>query len=213
MYYWREQYFLGLKATAAAALKESAKWQDYGTFCLEYERGLRQQAFRVLERFMHSMEREPFNERRQFVSWLMSAAYRHDGRHMLIPHPLRIRVVEPTLLEWTIVEPDCSEPHRWLGGREHLARAVELDPDDQIALREFIVCLLSEVGYATHELPVGLLGSALTVLETLEKVETLLPSLSSDDDGATYAAEVLEERAAIHEYLAGGTRIDPEELL
>jgi hypothetical protein len=47
---------------------------------------------------------------------------------MLVPHPLHVRVVEPTLLEWTEVEPGCSEPHRCLGGYEHLKRAIELAP-------------------------------------------------------------------------------------
>jgi hypothetical protein len=200
VFYWREEYFQDLKAAADAA-NASAKWTDYGTFCLEYERGLRHQAFAVLGRFIHSMELEPFAERRQFVSWLMSIAHGRKAGHMLIPHPLKIRVVEPTLLEWTVVEPTCSEPHRWLGGYEHLEKAIELDPADQIALREFVVCLLSQVNYATHELPVGYLGSALKDMDTLNRAEVLLPRISSDNDRTAYAADVAEQKALIHEYL------------
>lgn len=195
MFYWREEYFNDLKDAAADA---SAKWSDYSAFCLEYERGLRRQAFAVLERFIHSMEAEPFADRRRFVSWLMSIAYGREARHMLIPHPLQIRVVEPTLLEWTVVEPACSEPHRWLGGFEHLEKAIELDPADQIALREFVICLLSRVDYATHHLPVGYLGSAL---EVLQRAESLLAGISCESDRFAYVAEVAEQKALIHEYL------------
>jgi hypothetical protein len=147
------------------------------------------------------MEREPFIERRRFVSWLMETAEGQEGRHMLIPYPLKIRVVEPTLLEWVEVEPCSSEPHRWIGGHEHLEKAVELDPADHIALKKFIIVLLSQVSYATHELLGGYLGSVSEDLTTLSKIEALLPRLTSEDDRAAYAADIAEERYAIHEHL------------
>lgn len=81
------------------------------------------------------------------------------GNNMMIPHLLKVRVVEPTLLEWSLVEPLNSEPLRWLGDPESLERAVALDPTDQIALKKFVLVLLSQVGMATHELPHGYIGS------------------------------------------------------
>jgi hypothetical protein len=201
MHYWRKQYFETLKNAAAASMSKSANWQDYADFCLKYERGFRGQAFLILERFIVRMEREPFIERRRFVSWLMETAEGQKGQHMLIPHPLKIRVVEPTLLEWVAVEPSSSEPHRWIGGHEHLEKAVELDPADHIALKKFIIILLSQVSYATHELPGGYLGSVSEDLATLSKIEALLPRLASEDDRAAYAADIAEERYAIHEHL------------
>jgi hypothetical protein len=131
----------------------------------------------------------------------MSIAARRKAKHMLIPHPLKIRIVEPTLLEWTVVEPTCAEPHRWIGGHEHLQRAIDLDPADQVALREYVICLLSQVDYATHELPFGYLGSAVKDLEILNSVDVLLPRMSNDSDRAAYAAEAAEQKALIHEYL------------
>jgi hypothetical protein len=200
MHYWRKHDFEALRKAAASSREQSPKWQDYADFCLDHERGLRDQAFSVLERFIKSMEREPFAERRHFVSWLMEISDR-EGDHLLIPYPLKIRIVEPTLLEWTEVEPANSEPHRWIGDNEHLEKAVELNPADHIAVKKLFIALLSQIGYATHELPFGYLGSASEDLAKLDKIETLLPQLRGEDDRAAYAVDIAEERYAIHEYL------------
>ena len=113
---------------------------------------------------------------------------------MLVPHPLHVRVVEPTLPEWTEVEPGCSEPHRWLGGYEHLKRAIELAPDDELARRKLLVLILGRVGFASYELPVGYLSAAHEDLTALSEAEVLLQGLSSDDDRRQLAAEIAEER-------------------
>ena len=88
MWFWREDYFRTLTDVACEAAKLS-KWEDYAAFCSEYERGLRAQAFTTLARFMLALERAPFAERREFVSWLMHATDGTSGVHMAVPHPLR----------------------------------------------------------------------------------------------------------------------------
>ena len=125
MHYWREDYFETLRKAAADAVCESPGWQDYADFCLDYERGLRSQAFLTLGRFISRIEHEPLRERRRFVSWLMRASDEQKDDHMLVPHPLRVRIVEPTLLEWTMADPQNSGPHRWIGGREYWGKPVD----------------------------------------------------------------------------------------
>lgn len=202
MHFWRKHYFQTLKDVAAEASK-SAEWADYAVFCLEYERGLRRTAFATLERFMASLEHAPFPERRRFVSWLMQTVDGREGQHMLVPHPLRLRVIEPTLLEWTEVEPGCSEPYRWLGGYEHLKRAVELQPEDELARRKLIASILGRVGFVTHELPVGYIGTPHDDLAALREAEALLQELSGDEERRQFAAQIAEERALIGKYLRG----------
>jgi len=200
MYYWRKDYFETLNHAASSA-NSIASWPEYARFCLEYERGLRRQAFAILQGFISNMEREPFAERRRFISWLLMMAEGREGQHLLIPNPLQIKVVEPTLLEWTQVEPLCAEPHRWLGDREHLEHALELDPNDQIARRRLIIKIMSCIDYATHELPLGYLGSAVEDLAIIERVEGLLIDLTNDRDRTSLAAFIAEEKTAIQEYL------------
>jgi len=200
MHFWRKKYFQTLKEAATEA-SGSADWGDYAAFCAEYERGRRPQAFNSLERFMGTIERAPFAARRRFVSWLLHRADGREGQNMLVPFPLRLRVVEPTLLEWIEVEPGCSEPHRWLGGYEHLKRALELAPEDELARRKLVALILAKVGMSTHELPIGYLGVAHKELEALSEAERLIKNLSNDDYRIQFAAKIAEQRVLIEEYL------------
>jgi hypothetical protein len=93
-----------------------------------------------------------------------------------------------------------------LGGEEHLTRAIELDPHDQIALRRLVVHILGLVDFATRELPYGYLGSAADDLVALERAEGLLENLSDENDRAVFANEVKLETDLIKEYLRKGNR-------
>jgi hypothetical protein len=196
--YWRREYFQTLKDVADAA-RQCPEWAEYANFCREYESGLREQAFVTLERFVSALERAPFSERRRFVSWLMHTTDGTSGRHMTVPHPLQLRVVEPTLVEWTAVDPKCSEPHRWLGGYEHLKSALEIDPRDELAIQKLIVLILGSVG--TQELPDRYVGEPRLDLVALEEAEELLHGLSSDNERRQLAEAIQEERSLIRRYL------------
>ena len=198
MHHWREDYFQTLKDVAAEA-RTFPEWADYANFCAEYEKGLRSRALTVLERFISSLECAPFAERRRFVSWILNRAEGREGGHMLVPHPLHRRVVEPTLLEWTLVEAQCAEPHRWLGDYEHLKLAIKLDPEDQQARKKLVIRILSRVG--TSELPDRYIGSPGEDLVLLNEAETLLQGLRSDEDRKRLSASITEERALIRGYL------------
>jgi hypothetical protein len=200
-YYWRKDDFDSLKRVSEAAERESAGWQDYADFCLKLEKGLRHEALLLLERFIVHLEREPFIERRRFVKWLMGITGGQKGRRTLLPHPLVIRIIEPTLLEWVEVHPEDSEPHRWIGDPEHLEKAIELDPTDHIAAKRLVIALLSQIDYATHELPFGYLGIASEDFAKLARIEALLPTLANDEDRASFTVAVAEERGAIEAYL------------
>ena len=137
MHHLYDQYFRDLKDAAIEV--DSFGWTGYAAYCLEYESGLRANAFATLGTFIKVTTKASFTERRRFVSWLSAFADERKGRDRLIPYPLRKKVIEPTLDEWVQREPQCPEPHRWLGGRDHLERALELVPTDQIAIRKLVV--------------------------------------------------------------------------
>ena len=114
MRYWRKGYFETLRSVAKAA-STVPEWEDDSAFCEKYETGLRQDAFTILNRFISSYEPEAFEKRRRFVSWLSHLTFGRAGRHMAIPQPLQIRIVEPTLLEWTLVRGRTNLTCGWAG--------------------------------------------------------------------------------------------------
>jgi hypothetical protein len=189
-----------LKDVAAEASK-APEWSDYATFCLEYEEGFRKRAFTILDQFISTYERAPFLDRRRFVSWILSQAEGRQGRHMLLPHSLNVRLIEPTLLEWTIVEPACSEPHRWLGGYEHLRQAIELDPDDELARRKLIICIMSRVSLDVDDLPKGYLRAPKEDLAALAEAEELVPALQNEQFRDYIAVQIRLDRKRIEDYM------------
>ena len=200
MWHWRDDYFKTLKELSATAAKVP-EWADYATFCSQYEHGLRTQAFGILETFISKLERLSFSDRRRFVSWLLAATDGAPGQHMAVPHPLKIRIVEPTLVEWTAVEPHCSEPHRWLGGYEHLRCAVETDPTDEVARRKLIGLILGNVDYSTHELPRGYMGEPNHDLASLREAEELIRGLTTEENRKEFTKDVEVQRLLIEGYL------------
>lgn len=199
MWYWRESSFKTLKDVAAEASK-TAEWADYAEYCVEQDRGLRRQALKVLDRFISRLKVAPLSERQKFVSWLFHISHARDGEHLLMPYPLRKQIVEPTLSEWSESDPTASEPHRWLGGYDHLKHAIQLNPFDEIARRKFIDCILQSVEQATHELPFGYLGSPHDDLALLREAETALLDLPAEDERNRIAARISEERKWIEGY-------------
>jgi len=175
-------------ASEARAIPE---WSDYATFCEKYDRGLRSEAFTLLEGFIGFMERAPFVERRRFVIWLLERLERMNGGkiqspHKALPHPLASRIVQPTLEEWTQVEPACDEPHVWLGRYENLKRAIELNPNNDQARRKLITLIRGSVSMAAHELPFGYgyYGDPQEGIASLDEAEGLFVGWSAQRKGA-----------------------------
>ncbi len=201
MLFWRQKSFEDIKTVAALAAAQPNGWADYANYCLEQERGLRSRAFECLEKFILAMEKAPFDERRRFISWLLHVVEGRNYPQQLIPHPLKLRLVEPTLLEWTMVEPNCAEPHIWLGDQEHLEKALSLDPMNYLAKRKFVRYLLNQLNYATHELPWGYLGSPHEDLLLIQRAKSLVQELPDENERGSFSSTFDELQTAIHEYL------------
>jgi hypothetical protein len=209
MLHLRDKYFQSLREVASLA-RTTPEWSDYATFCEKYEQGLRNDAFTILKSFINFLEHAPFAERRRFVSWLLPRADGREGQHMLVPHPLSHRIVEPTLKEWAQTEPLCAEPHFWLGGYDNLKLALELTPDDEVIRRKLVAWILNRVDFATHELPTGYIGKPSEDIAALDEAEEVLAGLPSDMERTEFAAEVSEQRNLIQAYLQSRrTRVPP----
>ncbi len=140
------------------------------------------------------------------MSWLHHFAYeRQDDSHLLMPHPLRVEFLEPTLVEWIEREPESGEPHRWLYTPDHLEEAIRLDPKDEIARERMASHLLGSVNNSLSHLSCckQYAGDPEKDLQALGRVEVLIEGLSDDEIRAQYYVEMAELRESVKDYLRG----------
>jgi hypothetical protein len=172
------------------AIEARPKWPEYSAYCGARESGLRQTAFAHLSEFITSINGRSAPERREFTHWLCLRVVEHGtASAALLPDPLLQRVLLPVISEWKLKTPRDGAPFRWLGillsqpgyqgmraglsvptpeVREALETAVEIDPQDQIALVRLIECMTGLLDYNAHHLPEGYLGDPVSDLHVAE---------------------------------------------
>jgi hypothetical protein len=203
MWYWRDEDF-NILAEASRIASGNPDWDEYAKYCELLEKGLRKDAFSYLSKFIESSSDWSFVEKKEFVSWLYHYAYPKRFLNQLLPHPLREKLLEPTLAEWVCREPKNSEPLRWIGGVEQLREAIKLNPADEIACYRLADVVFGYVDYAIHELPYGYIGNPEDDLGLLREVEATISGISDAEIRAEYQGEVVEMRKRIYAYLNGG---------
>lgn len=87
---------------------------------------------------------------------------------------------------------------------DHVRRAFELEPDNQLARRRLIILVWGRVDFEAYELPVGYLGNVDKDLAILSEVEELLKGLSNEEDHLSLAADLSADRRLIEEHLRKG---------
>ena len=190
----------------ASDADERAAWQEFGRYCVLRATGVRKPALQALDRFLQQATGWPFVERLAFVRWLMAGTARFprysslsSQSALLIPQPLRDRLLIPTITEWSEQAPQDHEPFLWLGllghghARDQFARALALDPACEKARRMLVDWMLDPINYNQHELPSFYIHDPREDLEDLQ--EALHIATSSSD-----AAWLDGTRATIHRY-------------
>ncbi len=193
-------------ATLAVGAGRVESWSDYGTYCELRAAGLRSWALKELDAFLRKTDLWPFEGRQSFVLWLcerMSAGA--DPRSGALPYPLFSRLLRPTLMEWSQVEPKNPRPHRWLGmflrygspteadeilGEISLRRAIALDPDEHPARVWPARDLLSRLSHSTHDLPEVYLGDPIVDLTRAAEVDRLAGAVRDEQERQALREEV-----------------------
>ncbi|HLL81549.1 MAG TPA: hypothetical protein VK420_02815 [Longimicrobium sp.] len=212
---------------AAAGAGRMPAWEGYARYCRLRDQGLRREAFRSLDDFLHAAERWAFEERREFAAWLSELLAPRESRHDdLTPHPLIARLLRPTLLEWVEREPGAVLPHRWLGiffsgyphaqdglsSQEHLRRAIELDPGEQPARIRLIHDQLAYLEYAMHHLPDYFIGDPEEDQAFTGEVARLIERVADPRTRSELQAELASARQLVEDWIAfrdeGGADFD-----
>jgi hypothetical protein len=98
MHYWGRSTFELLKSATSDATE---RWPGYAAYTALHEKGLRQQALTAVRAFAEEMKAQSHGARWDFVSWLfrLMDGSGCTGPEPLVPFPLKVDVVVPTLRE------------------------------------------------------------------------------------------------------------------
>ena len=186
------------------AIEARQRWPEYSAYCAARVSGLRQTAFAHLSAFITTINGKSAAERREFTDWLCLRVFEHESTSAaLLPDPLLQRVLLPVISEWKLKTPREGVPFRWLGillsqpgyqgmraglsvptpeVREALEAAVEIDPQDQIALVRLIECTTGLLDYNAHHLPEGYLGDPVSDLQAAESAMRMCERIHNESE-------------------------------
>src|ERR1700733_5786381 len=100
---WRAETFAALERAAAYD-----RWPGYTRFASLLEQGLRKDALVALRRFSQDMATKPIDARWELVCWLfMELATPGVVIDAIVPFPLKVDVVLPTLREMRATDPEA----------------------------------------------------------------------------------------------------------
>jgi hypothetical protein len=125
---WRAETFDLLKRASSDATE---RWPGYAAFAALQEKGLRQQALAAARAFAEDMKSRGHESRWDFVSWLfrLMDASGHVVLEALVPFPLKVDVVLPTLRESRAAAEPRPEAFLWMS--QHYTNDINTEhPED-----------------------------------------------------------------------------------
>lgn len=203
-HYWNRECFEGLVALAHE-LRADRRLAELAEYCELREKGVRGPAFAALDRFIEATLALPETERREVVLRVLAAHERVPAAHTFLSQPLRARLVEPVLVQWSEAEPASAIPVTELGllrrERVLLERALELDPSSE-RLRFGLAALdLAHVDFLTHHLVEGrLLGAPEDAESALVEAERLVSGVTQCERKVALLGEVASFRALLADF-------------
>ncbi len=188
MWYWNRENFEGLVAVADS-IADQPQWQLYAQYCRLREKGLRPQSLRAITELIAEAAGWTHQARRQFADWIYSTSLCNRKVHQLIPTPLKLDLLVPTLQEWADSEPTNATPKRWLGfatgDHQHFSSALSVDPTDDVSRYRLVSRDLADVDFQCHHLPEIFIGEIDTAIFRLNRAQSLAADFSNLEIGPT----------------------------
>lgn len=169
----------------ATVAEEQPAWADYAAYCRAREAGQRKDAFRQLETFLRAAAGWADGQRQAFAAFLLPFVETVAGADQgPLPHPLRERLLRPTLAAWCATETADSRPFRWYGklfrSEAHLQQALAIDPADDQARQLLLGGWIDRLYFATHHLPDSYIGDAKADLQWGESLRAQIDLLRDE---------------------------------
>jgi len=186
------------------------------TALLAKNRGLRKEWLVHMDRFIEEANMWNFERQRTFVSWLLSTCEGETDASFLLIHPLKERLLKPTLKKWIKELPDDVRLYRWYG--------LFIDEDDryiylqeaitrggrreQLAIETMIDHHLYGLWYSFHHLDEDLyLGEIKEDAATLTEAWLLIEQL----EDAVLKSECINEWQKMNQTLTDWIRFEQEQ--
>ena len=205
MWYWNQQNFEGLIAVADS-IADQQQWTLFAQYCRLREQGLRPQALQAITELIAEASGWDYTARNRFADWIYSTSLRNPDVHQLIPTPLNIQLLIPTLQQWATSEPSNAIPERWLGfatgDHEHFSNALALDATDDLSRYRLVARDLGDVDHQCHHLPEYFIGEIATAITTLNRAKALAADFSNPDIPPTLEDEFSELYSKVSDWQA-----------
>ncbi|WP_051656247.1 hypothetical protein [Exiguobacterium acetylicum] len=183
---------------------------------LAKDRGLRKAWLVHMERFIEKANTWNFERQRMFVSWLLSTCEGETEASFLLIHPLKERLLKPTLKKWMKEMPDDVRPYRWYGlffdeddRYIYLQEAITRGGrQEQLAIEKMIDHHLYGLWYSFHHLNEDLyLGEIEEDAATLTETWLLIEQL----EDAVLKSECINEWQKMNQTLTDWVRFRQEQ--
>ena len=170
----------------ANELSEQTK-NDYPLFaeyCNLLDKGIRKVALKYLDAFLEITKNWDFTTKAIFCKQVFNASKSDNDLDIVLTTNLSDKLIKPTLLEMTLVEPENFLPFKWYGLYFHdtifLKKAYEINPSDNSTKLNLLRRLENDLWLSTHHLPEAYLGDytedendinlAFSILATFDKI-------------------------------------------
>jgi len=162
---------------------QNPDWVDYASYCFCREKGLRKEAFRHIDNFLLLTENWKFDNKINFVKFALNLFETvPEADYGAFPTPLSKKLIEPTLIEWCGTEKIDNAPFRWYGkfykSEEHLFKALELNPKDDLSRQTLIKWWVNSIYYSIHHLPEYYIGNPFDDIKLGEKINEHIQKLT-----------------------------------
>ena len=165
---------------------ETPPWCGFARYCELRAKGLRKPAFAAMTTFIAEATAWPYEDRRQFAVWICELGV--SRKPEVLPQPLFVQLVEPTLEQWLESDELDPRPAYFLGlfatwsaeKPDSVARfesALARDAAFEPARLALVDGMLGDVGYSQHHLPEAYIGSPAKDLMLLNAASVLLESV------------------------------------
>ncbi len=161
----------------------------FADYCFNLDKGLRKNALKCLDSFLDNTKNWEYSTKENFCKTIFGVSHTtNNDIEFILTTNLADKLIKPTLLEMTTLEPNNFLAFKWYGqyfrDTTFIKKAHELNPTDNSIKIILLNRLENDIWSSTHHLPDGFIGDIHENEHDLKLAFSLLDSLDkkiSDD--------------------------------